>query len=1231
MVGKWLRRGAAWLALLLLSSLLCTAPALAQTASDPHADPLIAAATAAEARGDWDASQLAWQAVLARETAADRATQFDSIRAVSGIADSLSVRGRHADALPWAERAYDLSRSSFGDTADWTMGRMFSVATVRSALGDYPAAIDGASRYIAYKRARDQNVPMNRHNLAMALLGTADIYRRAARWDEAIATMQEGISIERTGYGTEQTAAYRSIQLVGLLSGAGRWDAVRQVLRDSIGALRIHYGPTNPITLEQIETLGSQLVYQTDDIAGGVVYLTEACAGWRSLGAARIGELRRCLAYLADGYDYQDREVEELPARRELLALARSIDGPASPAAMAAAEKLVEALSQAGEIDLAFRIGDETLAMSAVIALPATDKATLQARTAEVALLSANLDRAEALFRQVVDGLQPLADRASERTRAEAQLAHLAFMRGNYVEADVGFRRVLPLLRSDAGEGANLAAIVEPIAAIAALRAGHVPASALSGPGIAEAQNTDEFSRAFTALASGDYAAAAAGFAEVSADLNRRYPIGSRPEIITMLAAYVNILRAASLFERDDLAQAEMLFRNSLAQLNPIDGALATLYKVTGYYGLGRLLRDRRDNAAAIAALQTALRLARTSNAIDDVLIVELNETLASALRNADMSSRAPLPLLLDNVRIARRSRDRAALGSDAGAGAADQALARATAAQRSQIDPLRITYASYLDEASRSPYHQQASEFAQQDAIFAAAQDLAVSNAGSAMRATAARLSLGTGRVADLGRQQASLAEQARGIETSLAELRNGSNEAALSAATAERTAIAERLAAIDAAIDAEAPDYRLLLRPRAIGLEQFRDRLQSGEALLLIAGGGDFSTFVIAVSRNRFAWHRIPDDVEVGALGGQVRCSLDPTTCASSDDDLGGLPPFAADAAHQLYQQMIAPVADALGEADRIFVTATGRLGELPLAVLVTEAPVPGVATRWFGDDKSFILLPSVAALRAVPNRRGAAADRPPYIAYGAPDLAPRPNVPWTAPPIGLADPAMLRASFGPLATARREMTEVASALGAPETMVFSAAAATETAVRHDVMLPRARVVHFATHGLLPDPRSPAILDEPGLIFTPPDRASAADDGVLSASEAAAMHFSADWLILSACTTATAGGGQNPAIGDADSLGLLARAFLYAGTRRLVASHWNLSDATGRILVTGMLRSVADDPALRPSQALAQAQATIRTGRRSDASPVFGWDESWQHPFFWASLSMIAYDDDR
>ena len=66
------------------------------------------------------------------------------------------------------------------------------------------------------------------------------------------------------------------------------------------------------------------------------------------------------------------------------------------------------------------------------------------------------------------------------------------------------------------------------------------------------------------------------------------------------------------------------------------------------------------------------------------------------------------------------------------------------------------------------------------------------------------------------------------------------------------------------------------------------------------------------------------------------------------------------------------------------------------------------------------------------------------------------------------------------------------------------------------------------FATHGLLSNEVKG--INEPGLVFTPPANPSAEDDGVLTASEAAQLNLSADWVILSACNTAGADGAPAP-----------------------------------------------------------------------------------------------------
>ena len=71
----------------------------------------------------------------------------------------------------------------------------------------------------------------------------------------------------------------------------------------------------------------------------------------------------------------------------------------------------------------------------------------------------------------------------------------------------------------------------------------------------------------------------------------------------------------------------------------------------------------------------------------------------------------------------------------------------------------------------------------------------------------------------------------------------------------------------------------------------------------------------------------------------------------------------------------------------------------------------------------------------------------------------------------------------------------------------------------------LARARIVHFATHGLLAgETRAFGGKAEPALLLTPPATPSEEDDGLLTASEAAMLRLDADWVILSACNTAAA-----------------------------------------------------------------------------------------------------------
>jgi CHAT domain-containing protein len=114
---------------------------------------------------------------------------------------------------------------------------------------------------------------------------------------------------------------------------------------------------------------------------------------------------------------------------------------------------------------------------------------------------------------------------------------------------------------------------------------------------------------------------------------------------------------------------------------------------------------------------------------------------------------------------------------------------------------------------------------------------------------------------------------------------------------------------------------------------------------------------------------------------------------------------------------------------------------------------------------------------------------------------------------------------------------------------------------------------------------------------------------DGLLTASEAARLDLRADWVILSACDTAA--GDQPSAAGYTG----LARAFLFAGARRVVASHWPVrDDISARIslgIVRGLKRSRQPDEALR-----AAILGVMRDRTLADA----------RNPALWAPFMVVA-----
>ena len=530
----------------------------------------------------------------------------------------------------------------------------------------------------------------------------------------------------------------------------------------------------------------------------------------------------------------------------------------------------------------------------------------------------------------------------------------------------------------------------------------------------------------------------------------------------------------------------------------------------------------------------------------------------------------------------------------------------------------------------------------------FAAAQDLEVSSAARALAQTAARTAAGGGALGEAARRQQELTRRLQVTDAALTTALSGDDTREVQRLQAEVASLGVQLGAADSELRKAFPRYAELASPVALPLAEVQKRLAPGEGLLLIVPvWKDIHAF--AVSKTRVVWHRLEGGAgSVAMRVAALRCQVDGGTCAAAAGARRGepspnaaagpddaIPPYDLATAYSLYRDLIAPLEDALEGVDQLFVTANGPLSGLPLGLLPTSAPAAGAdpgssaalaGTRWLSDRYALTTLPSVSSLRAFYILRAPPGERPAFRGYGDPVLKGRAFTITQAEvhrgddgASALANPEALRTGLAPLPHTREELSAMAQSLGAPLSSVRLGHAATETAVKTEPEIGAARVVAFATHGLIPTTLNH--LEEPGLVMTPPQTATPEDDGYLSASEAAGLKLSADWLILSACNTAAASGKP-----EAESLSGLARAFLYAGAKALLASHWSVLDDATEALMIETLSAQRTDPKLTKAQALQRAMATVRTGHRADGTALAGWAPVWAHPAAWAPFVLIG-----
>ncbi len=432
------------------------------------------------------------------------------------------------------------------------------------------------------------------------------------------------------------------------------------------------------------------------------------------------------------------------------------------------------------------------------------------------------------------------------------------------------------------------------------------------------------------------------------------------------------------------------------------------------------------------------------------------------------------------------------------------------------------------------------------------------------------------------------------------------------------ESQRLEQDLSATRAAVVKRFPDFLSLSEPEPLSMAETRRLLQPDEALVAILTGPK-SSLVWVVTGEQADWA----EVEAGeaALAAEVsalRRALDPLADPNSDT----LPPFDVARSHRLYKLLLERFAPVLKGKRHLMIVPAGPLSSLPFQVLVTEPPREGAPqaeavkeAQWLIRRHALSVLPSVQALSALRKFRLSGVAVKPYFGmgdplFGGPSRSPDDarGVKRAAPLLaevyrnGVADLRLLE-GLAPLPETAGELQAVAATLNAPKEDVYLREAATETRVK-SAPLKDYRILHFATHGLVAGDLTG--LNEPALVLTLPAAPTDEDDGLLTASEVATLQLNADWVVLSACNTAS-----GDRIG-ADALSGLARAFFYAGARALLVSHWPVNSQAAVDLTTRTFAALAADPKLSRAEAFQRAMLRAIDER--------------QTPDYWAPFVIVG-----
>ena len=511
---------------------------------------------------------------------------------------------------------------------------------------------------------------------------------------------------------------------------------------------------------------------------------------------------------------------------------------------------------------------------------------------------------------------------------------------------------------------------------------------------------------------------------------------------------------------------------------------------------------------------------------------------------------------------------------------------------------------------------------------LFLASQTLVRPGVADTQAVLARELSSGDDEAARLFRQSITLTREAEAARIELARF------AAVAEPTmADQARVAElnfQLSDVQATQAAtvgklsQYPSFRALSN-RALTLPELREQLLDGEGYwkMLVV---DRSVYAFYATKDRFAaWKAGVSRDSLDLAVSKIRESI-----STVENGRTVTYPFDVVTTRLLYRALAGPMQDEIASAKSLIVEPDGGMLRLPPKLLIVgQAGVDRYLARtksadadafdftdidWLGKRLPVTISVSPRSFRDV---RTATRSKASKVYLGLGENAPvSPFARLTAIPVsangGIDCSWPLSVWSHPISDA--ELRTAAQLIGPDRATVITQAAFTDRALAERTDLNQYRIVHFATHGLIAAPR-PECPARPALLTSFGDKDS---DGLLSFREIYDLKLDADLVILSACNTAAGADVRATreaglTTGGGDPLDGLVRAFVGAGARTVVASHWPAPDdykATER-LISGLFTA---PPGTSIGEALLTAQRKLQA------------DPATSHPYYWAGFVLIG-----